>query len=166
VYFSSICWVTLRPAKDLEDVNVRVLTLQYNLIVKTLGGGNVGKITDGSDILLESYLVKVSPFFGEKMKLRIIPILLILMITACTSKEQAEVSEVLADDSQPASPAQDAGQADVEDTSEMQADEEKSSSQDEPASDVVIKTELEATDPTTVVLGEGQLTLVEFFAFW
>lgn len=30
----------------------------------------------------------------------------------------------------------------------------------------VVKTGLEATDPTTVVLASGKPTLVEFFAFW
>ena len=31
---------------------------------------------------------------------------------------------------------------------------------------VIVKTELEATDPATVQLASGQVQLVEFFAFW
>jgi hypothetical protein len=56
--------------------------------------------------------------------------------------------------------------ADIPDTNQVIMPNIEVAPETEPNESPIIKNELEATDPSMVVLASGQPQLVEFFAFW
>ena len=96
------------------------------------------------------------------MKLRSLPFLFVFLfatfwlLAGCSAQEQTTAGEILVEDPEIS--------GSVSPESEPQVDMLPADEESEPGPSV--RTELEATDPTSVALGTGRVTFVEFFAFW